>query len=89
MQLRYFLPPYDLLKHVGNHDNQVCNTKNKDSITMLTLDEIAKQDNIGQSATVCLEASSRPNLLPTGSLYSVNKQNSGTLDPLPLGPNNR
>ena len=54
MQLRYFLPPYDLLKYSGANDGQYST-----GINMLTLEEIAKQESICFSATVGLEASPR------------------------------
>merc|ERR1712223_1114388 len=54
----------------------------------LSLEDISRQENVGHSVTVSIEASPRPNLLPTGSLFASNKQNGGALDPLPLGPNN-
>ena len=37
----------------------------------MTLEEIAKQENIGYSATIGIEVSPMPNLLPTGSLYQI------------------
>ena len=89
MKLRYFLPPYHLLKREGTQDSNVPGANDRGPLTTLTLDEITMQEDIGYSATVGIETSPRPNLLPTGSLYALNKQNGGALDPLPLGPNNR
>jgi hypothetical protein len=89
MQLRYFLPPYHLLKHGGSVDSKLTGLQNKTNTSTMTLDEISLHEDIGYSATVGIETSPRPNLLPTGSLYALNKQHGGTLDPIPLGPNNR
>ena len=89
MQLRYFLPPYHLAKLVGNQEGKFFNSKDINNIATKTLDEIASQEEIGCSTTIGIEASPRPNLLPTASLYGVTKQLGGTLDPLPIGPNNR
>ena len=89
MQLRYFLPPYDLLKTGGNVDSKFTDVQNRTNMSTMTLDEILLHEDIGYSATIGIEASPRPNLLPTGSLYALNKQHGGTLDPIPLGSNNR
>ena len=89
MQLRYFLPPYHLAKLVGNQERKLFHSKDINNIATKTLDEIASQEEIGCSTTIGIEASPRPNLLPTASLYGVTKQLGGTLDPLPIGPNNR
>ena len=89
MQLRYFLPPYHLLEHVGTDDSHHSFIQNKTNMSMMTLDEISLHEDIGYSATIGIETSPRPNLLPTGSLYVLNKQHGGTLDPIPLGTNNR
>ena len=90
MQLCYFLPPYHILNSLDNDDRKLSVAKHMDSVTMLNLDKIMKQEpDIGYSAIVALETSPRPNLLPTGSLYCASKQHSSTLDPLPLGSLNR
>ena len=91
MQLCYFLPPYQTLENIDNNGSkQWRTTKNHlDGMDSLSLEDISRQENVGHSVTVSIEASPRPNLLPTGSLYALNKQNGGALDPLPLGPNNR
>ena len=89
MQLRYFLSPYHLLMHSSSHQKKGVNPMGSKQELEMTLEEIAKQENIGYSATIGIEVSPMPNLLPTGSLYSMNKQLGGILDPIPLGPNNR
>ena len=92
MQLCYFLPPCTMaLGNIDNNGSSQCKTtKNHlDVMDSLSLEDISRQENVGHSVTVSIEASPRPNLLPTGSLYASNKQNGGALDPLPLGPNNR
>ena len=75
--------------HSSSHKKNGVNPMSSKQELEMTLEEIAKQENIGYSATIGIEVSPMPNLLPTGSLYSINKQLGGILDPIPLGPNNR
>ena len=89
MQLRYFLSPYHLLKNGGSIENKFTGLQNRTNMSSMTLDEILLDEDIGYSATIGIETSPRPNLLPTGSLYSLNKQHGGSLDPITLGPSNR
>ena len=82
------MSPYHVLRHSSSHKQKGTGANDGKTELAMSLDEIAKAEDIGYSATIGIEASPRPNLLPTGSLYSMNKHN-GVLDPIPLGPNNR